>query len=376
LSGKSAITDLNVFSPEGYLYKRAGQVPSDMVEALRNKFISLGAADRATLFALEACHEAVAESQLTADDLRTTALITATNFGGIASGESLLATANGVSTPASQHADFQEAQPSYAAELLARQLRLGGPVSVMSLSCSSGTGAIAHAADLIMAGRIKRALVVGYDSISRFAWSGLCALRTMTTDEVRPFDKRRSGTIFSEGAAAVLLEYAEHGVARGATSQVELVGWATGNNGTHMTAPAPQGAGSADVMLRAMQVAGVAPEEIDHFNAHGTSTQLNDATEAAALHTVLGERASLIPTTSNKGSVGHLMGAAGTAEAIASIMSIRHGLVPPTANHEELDPECPLRVVTGQPEQVSLDAVLSNSAGIGGSNAAIVLRSS
>lgn len=369
---RDAVVPLTLFDTQGYLYQKGGQVADEDVAGLRARW--RGVAERADLFALAAGAEALRQAGLDSGDAASTGLILATNFGGIASGETLLARAAGAPIAGSGSADAAlNAEPAHALRVVAPLLGLRGPAGVLSLSCSSGTAAIARAAEWIRDGRATRVVVVGYDALSRVAWSGLCALRTMSADAVRPFDRRRSGTIFSEGAAALCLERGDLAAARGAPALAQVRGWATGNNGTHMTAPAPQGAGSADVMRRALSRGGVPADTVDHFNAHGTGTALNDSTEAAALHTVLGARAANVPTTSIKGAVGHLMGAAGTAEAIASVLTLRTGLVPPTANHEELDPECPLDVVRDTPRHAAVTTVLSNSAGIGGTNAAIVL---
>ncbi len=370
LEGRDGIRDLDLFDPAGYLYRRGGQISSDIMKSLQSRWPSVK--DRGALLALAAVEEAVLQAGLGPGDLERTGLLAATNFGGMFRGEQLLAETAGIGAApdddAVLDADFGRVNLH-----IRRMLGLGGVSSVMSLSCSSGAAALARAAGWIRAGRCRRMVVVGYDALSRFAWSGLCALRTMSTDAVRPFDRRRSGTIFSEGAAAIVVEAAPAAAVRGAEPLAELHGWATGNNGTHMTAPSPQGAGSADVMRRAIACAGLRSEDIDHFNAHGTGTVLNDPAEAAALHTVLGARAAYIPTTSIKGAAGHLMGAAGSAEAIAAVLTLRNGMIPPTANHAELDPECALDVVAGVLRPATVQFVLSNSAGIGGTNAAVVL---
>ncbi|MGI6495874.1 MAG: beta-ketoacyl synthase N-terminal-like domain-containing protein [Kiritimatiellia bacterium] len=252
-------------------------------------------------------------------------------------------------------------------------LGLRGPRITLSLSCASGASALAAAADLLAAGRAERMLVVGFDELSPFSWSGLYALRTMARDTVvRPFDASRSGTLFSEGAAALLLERAPACEARGGTPLARLAGWATGNNGFHLTAPSPRGAGSLDVMRRALARANASPADLDFFNAHGTGTKHNDLTESQAFLDLCGERAASIPATSAKGVVGHLLGAAGTAEAIATVLSLREGLIPPTANLETPDPDCPLDVVRGTPRKADIRLALSNSAGIGGCNGAVV----
>jgi len=199
-------------------------------------------------------------------------------------------------------------------------------------------------------------------------------LRTMSREAVRPFDKNRDGTIFSEGAGALVVEEYEHAKRRGAPIVAELAGYGLNNNAFHMTAPAKEGAGSAAVMRMALADAGLRPDEVDHINAHGTGTKPNDVTETQAIKAVFGDHAGRMPVTSIKGSIGHLMGAAGSVEAIASILSLRDGLIPPTMNFREADPECDLDYVFHAPRTAAIKTVLSNSAGIGGCNAAVILR--
>jgi 3-oxoacyl-(acyl-carrier-protein) synthase len=217
-------------------------------------------------------------------------------------------------------------------------------------------------------------LTGGYDALSRFAWSGLSALRTMSRDAVRPFDLKRDGTIFSEGAAALLLEDAEAARRRGARVYAEVAGYGANNNAFHMTAPAREGAGSAAVMRMALADAGMTPEAIDHVNAHGTGTKPNDVTETQAIKAVFGAHAREMPITSIKSSIGHMLGAAGSIEAVASILSLRDGVIPPTTNVRDADPECDLPCVTNVKRSLPLRSVLSNSAGIGGCNAAVIFR--
>ena len=279
------------------------------------------------------------------------ALVTATNFGDLGTGTACRA----------------------PADLLATAFALTGPRATLTLSCAAGAAGLAYGAGLIRHGRAERVMVVGYDAISSFAWSGLCALRTMTKDRVRPFDLNRNGTIFTEGAAAMLLESEVVCHERQAMPLAELVGWGTNNNGFHMTAPAPRGAGTAQVMRQALARAGLSPEAIDHINAHGTGTKPNDATEAQAIADVFGP-AARIPVTSIKSSLGHMLGAAGIIEAIAAVLSLREGVIPPTTNFETPDPECAVNLVANQPCPMKLQHVLSNSAGIGGANAAVIFK--
>jgi len=327
-------------------------------------------ASRALAFAAAACREALAEAGLLnhPETCHALTLITASNFGDMESVEKTLA------TPHEPHDPYAYAACTHAAltEVLAKTFQINGPRLALSLSCASGASALATAAELLLHGRATRILVVGYDVISPFAWSGLCSLRTMTKEKVRPFDLHRSGTIFSEGAAALLLERLEEGEAHAVKPLAFLTGWATGNNGFHLTAPAPRGAGSAFVMREALKRAGLTASHIDHINAHGTGTQPNDETETQAIQDIFGSSAPNIPVTSVKGTVGHLLGAAGALEAVVSVLSLQHNLIPPTANYETPDPACDLDIVTS-PRTAILRHVLSNSAGFGGCNAAVIL---
>ena len=357
LNGESCISQFDRFALGGIACTQAGQIRGYTPPVPPHP---LPRTDLATGFALGAGAEAIAQAGGGTDGL---GLITASNFGALDEAEAALA---GELPPSALAAGMQ----SLCTERLATAFALPGPTSTMALSCAASAAALAYAAGMLRAGRARRLLVVGYDALSRCAWSGLCALRTMTRDRVRPFDLNRSGTIFSEGACALLLERGEVVRSRGATPLAELVGWATGNNGFHMTAPPARGAGSAHVMRQAIAMSGLSPSFVDHVNAHGTGTKPNDLTEAQALSDIFGDRMETLPVTSVKSSAGHLLGAAGGIEAIVSILSLREGLIPPTANFETPDPEARVDLVAGAPRHVPLRAVLSNSAGFGGCNAA------
>ena len=368
LAARDGISELDCFDPEGFKFKHGGQVRHFNDEACDPACM-----DRATCFAVDACRQALSQAGLCKhpDSRAATALITATNFGGVTAGESLLGEAAG---HGHSNALDSEAFPMHSgAGQIGNTLELGGLRTTLSLSCASGAAALAQAALWIRSGRADRVLTVGYDALSRFAWSGLSALRTMTRDCIRPFDANRKGTLFSEGAGALLIERADLAAARGATPLAGLAGWATNNNGFHLTAPAKQGAGSAAVMRAAIEQAGISADAVDHVNAHATGTRHNDITETQALYTVFGERAAQIPVAANKASLGHLMGAAGSVESVLTVLSLQRGCIPPTRNHETPDPDCRIDLVTGAPREVSLRTALSNSAGIGGCNAAVVL---
>jgi len=368
--GQSGISEIENFDIAGFKFTRAGEISNDAISGA----CIAGEEDRATRLMTLAAHEAVEGAFLKkADDYcEHTAVVVSTNFGAIQAGENLLSDIAANTTPGAH--DFLQYGFQSCADAIADRWGLLGERAVLSLSCSSGAAAIVHGIELIRAGRAKAVVVGGYDALSRFAWSGLSALRTMTKDEIRPFDKNRAGTIFSEGAAAVIIEELDYALSRGAPVLAEVLGGATNNNAHHMTAPSKEGEGSALVMNAALCDAGVSPSEVDHVNAHGTGTKYNDVTETQAIKTVFADHARNIPVTSIKSMTGHMMGAAGSMEAVASVMTLREGIIPPTINFNETDPECDLDYVFNKSRDVSIGTVLSNSAGIGGCNAAVVLR--
>ena len=368
LQNTSAISDCDRFDLGGIACSQAGLI------RVTPSMHGLEQASRAVRFAASACREALHEAGFlnNSSACRAIGLITASNFGDMESAEHTLTLDRKSEHPLQ---DASACAQSSVTNFLADTFQLGGIRLALSLSCASGASAIATAANLLSSNRAKRILVVGYDVISPFAWSGLCSLRTMTKEKVRPFDLNRSGTIFSEGAAAILLERLDESDTPACPPLAYLTGWATSNNGFHLTAPALRGAGSATVMREALKQAGLQASAIDHINAHGTGTQPNDSTETQAIVDVFGEAAQSIPVTSVKGTLGHLLGAAGTAEIIVSVLSLRHNLIPPTGHYETPDPACDLDIVTS-PRTAPLNHVLSNSAGFGGCNAAVILSKS
>ena len=211
--------------------------------------------------------------------------------------------------------------------------------------------------------------------------AGFCSARTMSTRNddpkaaSRPFDKDRDGFVMGEGAGILVLEEARHAEARGARIYGEVLGYASTGDAYHITSPAPGGEGAARAMAQALADAGLKPEDVDYINAHGTSTQLNDKSETAAIKRVFGESAYKIPVSSTKSMTGHLLGAAGGVEAIASLLALHHGILPPTINLEEPDPECDLDYVPNQSRPSQVDVCMSNSFGFGGHNAVIAISS-
>ncbi len=380
VAGRSGIAPLESLPVAGLRYRRGGEVRGFLP---RREWLAL-ATGRCSLYLLAAGAEAWAGSGLGAGGERV-GVVVASNFGDVELVEDRL---GGRETPpANPQPTVYSLQPIISpaatlaglnqqtlADALSRLLGARGPSLALSLSCSSGGAAIAEAFDLIRAGRADVMVAGGADALSLFAWSGLSALRAMTSEEMRPFDRRRSGTLFSEGAGVLVLEDFEHARRRGARMRAEMLGYGSSNNVHHMAAPPPGGRGLEKAMRAALEQGGLAPEAVDHINAHGTATPGNDATETAAIKAVFGAHARDIAICSIKAATGHTMGAAGAIEAIAAILTLEEGLVPPTLNYGEPDPACDLDYTPNEARRRTLQTALSNSSGIGGNNVAVLFR--
>lgn len=256
-----------------------------------------------------------------------------------------------------------------------------GPNSTSVSACASGTNSIGDAFRIIQYGDADVMIAGGTEATIRpLAFAGFCAARAMSThnDEPqkasRPFDKDRDGFVMGEGAGILILEELEHAKRRGANIIAEIVGYGMSGDAYHLTAPAPEGEGAARAMARAIQDAGLKPEDIDYINAHGTSTDLNDKFETMAIKKTFGEHAYKLAISSNKSMIGHLLGAAGGVEAVATAMTLKEQIIPPTINYETPDPECDLDYVPNEARRARVRAALSNSLGFGGHNATIALK--
>ncbi len=363
-NGECGIRPITRFPASDYPQSNAGQLEADVEEGIRAKYED---DDLAACMIKAAGEEALAPVANSADIDRTRlGLVLATNFGPM---ETLEWCWRERHDTGEMDADTFAAYNSFL-ENLAEWFGIGGPRVQLSLSCASGAAAVALAKDWIDAKRVDAVLAVGYDALTEFCWSGLTNLRTISTDAVRPFDARRSGTIFSEGAGAILLQNSVTGI----KPLAEVLGAATNNNAFHMTAPAKEAEGSRRVMAAAIRNAGLKPEVIDHVCAHATATVANDETEAAALRNLFASRINQMTVAAHKAQLGHMMGAAGIAEAIVTVEVLRHGLIPPTVNCEVMDDACRLDCIQGVTRSRKVITALTNSAGIGGNNSSLVLR--
>lgn len=268
-----------------------------------------------------------------------------------------------------------------AAGLVSIKNGFKGPTFSIASACASGSDAIGQAALMIRSGAVDLAVAGGADAtISRIGLSGFDRLKAMSrhnedySDTPAPFDKNRDGLVMGEGAAAVVLEDLDRARDRGAEILGELVGYSSTSDSFHITAPAEDGAGGAAAMVNAIEMAGVAPDQVDYINAHGTATPLNDLSETRAIKAAFGEAAYDIPISSTKSMTGHMMGATGALEAIFCMLAIRDDVIPPTIHYRTPDPECDLDYVPNEARQGKVDVAISNAFGFGGHNAVLAFQ--
>jgi nodulation protein E len=250
---------------------------------------------------------------------------------------------------------------------------LHGPAYTISTACSSSAHAIGNALWMVRSGAAPLAIAGGSEAPIFLgglkAWE---AMRVVSPDTCRPFSLDRSGMVLGEGGAMLILEPLERALARGVTPLAEIVGFGMSSDACHVTQPSAEGAARA--IRAALRDGGLAPEQVGYINAHGTATQANDHMEAAAIHDVFGKRAAALPVSSTKSMHGHTLGAAGAIEAVATVLALRNGVLPPTANFTQADPECVLDVIPNQSREASVQVGLSQSFAFGGLNAVLAFR--
>jgi 3-oxoacyl-[acyl-carrier-protein] synthase II len=272
--------------------------------------------------------------------------------------------------------------PNLAAFLIARQFQCLGPNSTIVTACATGTQTIGEAAQLIRLGKADVIITGGTESLIKdYSVAGFSAMRALPVNyndkpqaASRPFDANREGFILSEGAGALIVESLEHALQRGAHIYAEIAGYSATSDGYHIAQPEPEAEGAIRTMRWALKDAEISPKEIDYINAHGTSTPLNDATETKAIKNVFGDHAYELAISSTKSMIGHAMGASWTLEAIACVQSILHGVIHPTINYTTPDPDCDLDYVPNQARKQVVRYALSNSFGLGGQNACLILK--
>ncbi|SPF54965.1 3-oxoacyl-(acyl-carrier-protein) synthase II [Candidatus Desulfosporosinus infrequens] len=382
IEGKSGIGLLTRFDTTDLPTKVAGEVknfePTEWINKKESRHM-----DRFAQFAIAAAKMALQDSGLDLEkvDKERAGAVMGCGIGGVITFEEqkevLMTKGSGRITPFFVPMLIS----NMAAGHLSIEFGLQGSSMTIATACASATNAIGEALRIIQRGEADVVLCGGTEApITRLAFAGFCAAKTMSTEKenpeqaCRPFDKRRSGFVMGEGAGVLVLESLEHAEARGAQVYAELAGYGSTSDAYHITTPIPGGDGAVRAMRLALKDAGVSFENVDYINAHGTSTGPNDATETAAIKTVFGSYASKLAVSSTKSMTGHLMGAAGAIEAIICALSIKRGVIPPTMNYGEPDPECDLDYVPNLARQQEVNVAMSNSLGFGGHNATIVLK--
>ncbi len=272
--------------------------------------------------------------------------------------------------------------PNMAAFLIAQRFQCLGPNATIVTACATGTQAIGEAANYIQRGLADVMIAGGTEALVQdYSIAGFSAMRALPVNynnnpskASRPFDISREGFVFSEGAAALVLENLDHALTRGVEIYAEVLGYASSCEGYHIAAPEPNGNGAIRTIKWALKDACILPDDVDYINAHGSSTPLNDVMETKAIKAVFGDRAYKVPVNSTKSMLGHAMGASGTLEAIACTLTIKHNVIHPTINLENPDPECDLDYVPNQAREQRVKVALSNSFGLGGQNACILIK--
>lgn len=328
--------------------------------------------DPFTLFALAAADEAWTQSGLTSKFANAASII-ATGIGGLQSLTDQFGVLN--ERGASRVSPFliPMMMPNAAAAAVSMRFGTRGPCETITTACAAGTHAIGYAARLVASGRVDVAVAGGAEAvITPISLAGFGNMTALSTSGLsRPFDTDRDGFVMGEGAGVLVLESFEHAVARGATVLAEIRGAGSTADAHHLTAPDPEGTGAIDCIRLTLRDAQLDPSEIDHVNAHGTSTPLNDRAEGQAISHVFGERRP--PVTSIKGYLGHSLAAAGALEAVASVLTLQHQLIPVTLGTTIIDPEIDVDVVLGVARPYEILNIISNSFGFGGHNGCLAI---
>ncbi len=380
--GVSGIDYITKFDTEDFTTKIAAEVKDFNVEDYIDKR-EAKKMDRFTQFAVAAAQMAVNDGQLNIEK------INAERFGVI-----LGSGVGGIETLEEQSKKLFEKGPKRVSPFFIPMIisnmgsgqvsiALGakGPNTTIVTACAASTNAIGEAFRTIQKGDADIMITGGAEaSITPLSIAGFCSMKAMSTNNdnpkkaSRPFDANRDGFIMGEGAGILLIEELEHALERGATIYGEVIGYGTSADAYHITAPAPDGEGGARAMSSALKDANIDYNSIDYINAHGTSTPYNDKFETAAIKTVFKDHAYKLAVSSTKSMTGHLLGAAGGIEAIACVMAIKEGIIPPTINYETPDPECDLDYVANAAKKREVNYALSNSLGFGGHNATVIFK--
>jgi len=381
-AGRSGVGPLTLVDPEQVPSKVAAEcLDFDPTASLEHK--EAKRLDRSTQFALTAAREAWEDARIEgAVDRDETGVVFATGIGGISS---LLASEKVLHTKGPNRVSpftVPQLMPNAAAGQVAMKLGLRGPNFCTTTACAASNHAIGLAFQAIRHGEAVAMIAGGSEAafvdIALIAFAQMTALSTKYNDRPeeasRPFDALRDGFVMGEGAGALILEERDHALRRGAPIHAELIGFGQSADAFHVTAPSEDGSGAALAIRRALRSAGLEPRAIGYVNAHGTSTPAGDASETKAIRLAFGDHADRLAVSSTKSMIGHLFGAAGAVEGVATVLAIRDGILPPTINQTDPDPACDLDYVPNQARKAAVEAAMSNGFGFGGHNAVVVFR--
>ena len=385
LEGRSGIDYLSLISPEVYMnypVHIAGEVhgfdPTDYMDRRDARRMA-----RFSQLAVAATRQAIDDAGLDIDraDGERVGVLIGNGIGGIPQTDEAMRT---ILSRGGMRVDplyLPKMLPNMAAAQVSMIFGARGFSNTIMTACAASTQALGEARDAIRLGRAEVMLAGGTEAgISELGLSGFSVMRALSTRNdppqkaSRPFDAGRDGFVAAEGAAMLVLEELDHARARGARILAELAGYAACNEGYHVVAPRPDGEGAVRTMRWALEDAGLQPEDVDYINAHGTSTPLNDLSETLAIKAVFGENAYRVPISSTKSMIGHALGASGALEALACVMTLQTGIIHPTINQEERDPQCDLDYVPNETRRATVRTILKNSFGFGGQNACLVLK--
>lgn len=382
VNGVNGVTRIAAFDPEPLEVQIAAEVKNfDPKEHM--DFKAARRMDRFSQFAVAAAGEAIRDSGLEITEENSENIGVMVNTGG-----------GGIPTLTREVLNYHHKSPSrvspffipmFASNMAACQvsIRFGihGPIQASVAACAAGNQAFVDSLRMLRLGEIDVMIAGGteaaMDPVSIAAFGNMGALSKRNDDPAhasRPFDKDRDGFVFGEGAGVMILETEEHAKKRGARIYCELTGGAVTGDAFHISAPLPGGSGAARAMKLALKSASITAEDVDYISAHGTSTPLNDVSETEAIKTVFGDYAYKVPVSSPKSMVGHLVGAAGAIGGVASVMSIKDGVIPPTINRETPDPDCDLDYVPHTAREHSVDVSIANAFGFGGQNVVAVFQ--
>jgi 3-oxoacyl-[acyl-carrier-protein] synthase II len=381
-SGRSGIREIESFDPSDLSVKIAGEVPGFMPR----DFMDVKAArrmDRFAQFGVAAAREAIADAKLeiTDENRDRIGIVVNTGGGGIPTIENEVMTMHRKGAARVSPFLIPLFAPNMASCQVAITFGIHGPTVTSVAACAAGVQAFVDAVYMIERGEVDVVITGGTEAgLTPVALAGMANMHALSRrNDVperasRPFDRDRDGFVFSEGAGIVILESEEHAARRGATALCQASGGAYTSDAYHITAPDPAGRSQAMAMRRAVDRAGLQPTDIQYIAAHATATPLGDIGETRSVKTVFGDHARALAISANKSMVGHLLGAAGAISSLACILAIRDGIVPPTINLDNQDPECDLDYVPNVARKMRVDAALANGFGFGGQNACAIFR--